>query len=408
MSVQLASNEPRDKILIRIKNAWIHLFSAHPEVAVGQRVPEDDDTKTILTYSLFKNEAEAQKWLDTHLLVVEDNYDDLFQRNMDESSDVPNRQARLEVSFEPGSFNICFHLSHVVLEALAAFMLMHTVIDKIVNGNDKRVELERLVSRERTAEQIRNSLPVSTAYAHQIQYKPTEEDEEKGMDHWNEILGMHLKVSTLSIQPILCAFLQFRAVLLIELFLSVPQQSICIPSDEGFEERPLRREVAKWTTSIEETANIQLTCRTIGMAPWVLISAAYAKTIQEIYATGDEEGLMLTAPLGTNRWLDRSLQDGEEGPKRGPITSAQMNGHIWLDAEDLDLGVKKAKVKPGQGAESDRMLLANIKKTGDLIRKRTDYQLSHPHMICTAAQDALYTTYMSFANNPDKDPNDTK
>lgn len=133
---QLTSNEPREKILIRVKNAWINLFAVNPEVAVGQRVPEDDETKTILTYSLFKNEAEGQKWLDSTLLVVEDNYDDLFQRNMDTSSDVPERKARLEISFEPGAFNLCFHFSHVVVEAMAAMICLNNIVSWDQGANE--------------------------------------------------------------------------------------------------------------------------------------------------------------------------------------------------------------------------------------------------------------------------------
>ena len=133
------------------------------------------------------------------------------------------------------------------------------------------------------------------------------------------------------------------------------------------------------------------------MAPWVLISAAYAKTIQEMYSSGEEDGLMMTIPLGTNRWLDRSIQDGEESPKRGPITSAQMGGHIWLDGEDIDLTENQTK------SELDEKLVANIKKTGSLIKEQVEHQLSHPHMLSTAAQNSLFTTFMSFVNAPAKE-----
>lgn len=159
--------------------------------------------------------------------------------------------------------------------------------------------------------------------------------------------------------------------------------------------------------SVQDTIDFKKTCRTLDMAPWVIISGAYAKTIQEIYATGEEDGLMMTVPLGTNRWLDRSPQEDEGVRKRGAISSATMNGHIWIDGEDLNLKNKEAYSTPGQGEESDKKLFDNVQKVGKLIRSQVDEQLSHPHMISKAAQDSLFTTYISFASAP-RDPDDER
>ena len=129
------------------------------------------------------------------MVIVKDEYEELFQRNMDTTHGFHDRSARLEVAFHPGHFNLCLHYSHVVVEAVAAMIGLNHFLERLVDGNPDRVEYERLVSINRDPQEVLNSLPVSTASAYQTEYKPTPEEEQKGIDHWDNILQMHVKVS---------------------------------------------------------------------------------------------------------------------------------------------------------------------------------------------------------------------
>lgn len=347
--------DSRQEMITRIQNGFLQTYLKHPiigctlETELRDPAGSQSDELNKVTYLRYHKPttiSQAQQLVNSHI-----NYP-----RLKDPSDLANfvlngrvgdgdgRRPSMYVCFGEHKVSIAYYLSHVVFDPYYGARSFDEMLAMIASARTDKFD-PSIVLAPIPAEEMQRRLPVSVSFAYDRQIKPTEEDKQIGVEHWQDVLMD-----------------------------AASKDSILIPSDGDALYRRNKRSYTKVTLSQSETKALNTFCKSIGMPLVGLMGASYLYTLSQEYgaayaARGEEvpEGIKCTLPLPIQQFID---VNGNE--TYGPVSCAMMPGLVWVPTKD-----------------------ASVFDIAMSLGQATQAQLAHPHPLGREAMDTLLMPYLS-------------
>lgn len=176
-----------EKLVERVRNAWLGCHASIPHVAVAISDPKHEakvSEVSSMTYTMLCSDADAQEWLqDTFSVVRDTSADDLQQDLCQKPLATRGRRSKLylvvvpKISSENASdYALLWHSSHIVIDAFSRQQLFDQIFRKIVEGPGGKLSIDGL-----GYSNVFDRLPIPIASAYEAQLKPTEEQRQQGL-----------------------------------------------------------------------------------------------------------------------------------------------------------------------------------------------------------------------------------
>lgn len=343
------------EMIARIQNGFLQTYLKHPligctletELRDTNGSPSDELNKvTYLRYRKPNTISQAQQLVNTHISFprLKDPADLTDYVLNGRVGDGDGRRASMYICFGQHKVSIAYYLSHVIFDPYYGAQAYDEMMCMIASARGDKFD-PSIALVPIPFEEMQRRLPVSVAFAYDRQMNPTEEDKQKGIEHWQDVLMD-----------------------------AASKDSILIPSDGDAAFRKNRRSFTKVTLTQSETKALNGFCKAIGMPLVCLMGASYLYTLSQEYGAlhasrGEEipEGIKCTLPLPVQQFLDVNRNE-----THGPVSCAMMPGLIWVPTKD-----------------------ASVLEIAISLGQATQAQINHPHPLGQKAMDTLLMPYLS-------------
>ncbi|PWN31728.1 uncharacterized protein FA14DRAFT_186246 [Meira miltonrushii] len=343
------------EMIARIQNGFLKTYLKHPligctlETELRDPAGSQSDELNKVTYLRYRKPttaSQAQQLVSTHIN---------FPRLKDPADladfvlngrvgDGDGRRASMYVCFGEHKVSVAYYLSHVIFDPYYGAQAYDEMMGMIASSRGDTFD-PSIVLTPIPAEEMQRRLPVSVSFAYDRQMEPTEEDKQKGVEHWQDVLMD-----------------------------AASKDSILIPSDGDAAFRKNKRSFTKVTLSQRETKALNTFCKSVGMPLVGLMGASYLYTLSQEYgaahaARGEEvpEGIKCTLPLPVQQFIEVNRNESH-----GPVSCAMMPGLIWVPTKD-----------------------ASVLEIAMSLGQATQAQITHPHPLGREAMDTLLMPYLS-------------
>lgn len=190
-------DDGRERMLNRIKNGYLQTYVRHPligctiETELRDQAGSNDETNKVsyLRYRKPETTEQASQLVHSYVNVIRltdpsELPDFVFNRRVGEGD---NRRATLYVLLGPHKVSLAFYLSHVVYDIFYGVRAYNDMLSFIAHARADSVDYSLATAPIAYAEMQRR-LPISLSFAYEQQIKPTQEDKQAGVEHWENVL----------------------------------------------------------------------------------------------------------------------------------------------------------------------------------------------------------------------------